>query len=142
MTQLTPRKFKQSASVRNLWHAEPEFETPADALLKPDYWAHVSSMLRCGDIIVALAEEKTWWMEMLVLDAGKLFAKVIELRRINITQAQMLNVPVPGGFEIKFRGPRKWSVLRGKDVLVEDKEKPEAEGWLRDHIAALGVKAA
>ena len=49
----------------------------------------------------------------------------------------MLNVDVPDGFEIKFRGPKLWSVLRGKDVLVEGKDKAGAEQWLREHLKAL-----
>jgi hypothetical protein len=142
MTQLTPRRFKSSDSIRNQWHAEPEFGTPADALLDPAYWAHVSSQMRRGDIVCALSEDNSYFCELLVIDAGKLFAKVIQLRCVKITSAQMLNVDVPDGYEIKFRGPRKWSVLRNKDVLKDDMEKTQAEAWLRDHLLANGVKAA
>jgi hypothetical protein len=142
MTQLTPRRFKPSNSVRNQWHVEPEFGTPPEALLDPAYWAHVSAQLRRGDIICALSEDNTYFSELLVIDAGKLFAKVIQLRCVQITAAQMLNVTVPEGYEIKFRGPKKWSVLRNKDVLKEDMEKPQAEAWLREHLLAMGVKAA
>lgn len=134
MTQLTPRRFKASEVVRNQWEAEPEFGTPAEALLNPAYWAHVSAQLRRRDVITALAEDNSYWSELLVLDAGKLFAKVVQLRCIQITQAQMLNVEVPDGFEIKFRGPKLWSVLRGKDVLVEGKDKAGAEQWLKEHL--------
>lgn len=137
MTQLTPRNFKQSNSVRNQWHAEPEFGTPAEALLDPGYWAHVSAQLRRGDIICAISQDNSYFIELLVLDAGKLFAKVVKLRCIEISQAQMLNVQVPEGFEIKFRGPKKWSVLRGKDVLIEDKTKQEAETWLTEHLRLI-----
>lgn len=134
MTQLTPRNFKAAEVVRNHWVADPEFGTPPEALLDKAYWAHVSAQLRRGDIITALAEDNSYWSELLVLDAGKLFAKVVQLRCVQITSAQMLNVEVPEGFEIKFRGPKKWSVLRGKDVLVEDKDKAGAEQWLKEHL--------
>lgn len=136
MTQLAPKNFEPSETVRNEWHAKPEFGTPPEALLDSAYWAHVSSKMRRGDIVYALAEDNSYFSELLVLDVGKLFAKVCQLRCVKITQAQMLNVEVPEGYEIKFRGPRKWSVLRGKDVLTEDKEKAEAERWLEDHIKA------
>jgi hypothetical protein len=136
MTQLTPRKFKAAEVVRNQWVAEPEFGTPPEALLDKAYWAHVSAQLRRGDIITALAEDNSYWSELLVLEAGKLFAKVAQLRCVKISQAQMLNIEVPDGYEIKFRGPKKWSVLRGKDVLKEDMDKATAEQWLTDHVAA------
>lgn len=134
MTQLTPRNFKAAEVLRNQWVAEPEFGTPPEALLDKAYWAHVSAQLRRGDIIVALAADNSYWSELLVLDAGKLFAKVLQLRCVQITQAQMLNVEVPEGFEIKFRGPKLWSVLRGKDVLIEGKDKTGAEQWLKEHL--------
>ncbi len=141
MTQLTPRNFKSSDSVRNQWHAQPEFGTPPEALLDPAYWAHVSAQLRRGDIIYALSEDNSYFVELLVIDAGKLFAKVVQLRCVKISTAQMLNVDVPEGYEIKFRGPKKWSVLRGKDVLKDDMEKSQAEQWLADHLK-VNPKAA
>jgi hypothetical protein len=140
MTQLAPRNFASSEVVRNQWHALPEYETPPEALLNPAYWAHVSAKMRRGDIVYALSQENSWFMELLVLDVGKLFAKVCQLRLVNIEPAQMLNVAVPEGFSIKFRGPKKWSVLRGLDVLKEDMSKAEAETWMSDHIK--GAKAA
>lgn len=141
MTQLSPRDFKPANSMRNQWDVEPEFGVPSEALLDPGYWAHVSAQLRRKDIIYALSKDNTYWSELLVIDAGKLFAKVVQLRCVQITQAQMLNVQVPEGFEIKFRGPKKWSVLRGKDVLKEDMDKAGAENWLREHIG-VNPKAA
>jgi hypothetical protein len=85
--------------------------------------------------------DSSYFIELLVLDVGKLFAKVCQLRCVEITPAQMLNVEVPEGFEIKFRGPRKWSVLRGKDVLMEGMEKGAAEQWLTDHLKAFSKAA-
>lgn len=145
MTQLAPRNFQEAAVVRNQWTAKPEFGTPSEALLDPAYWAHVSSKLRRGDIINALSEDNSYYSELLVLDAGKLFAKVCELRCVKITADQMLNITVPEGFEIKFRGPRKWSVLRqdGKETVVmkDGMDKQEAERWLAEHLHAFGKAA-
>lgn len=134
MTQLSPRNFKQSESVRNQWQVTPEHGTPPEALMDNAYWAHVSAYLRRGDIIVALPDDNSYYLELLVMDAGKLFAKVFELRCVKISSSQMLNIKVPDGYEIKFRGPRKWSVLRGKDVLKDDMDKQVAERWLEDHL--------
>lgn len=140
MTQLASNRLVPSEVLRNQWQAKPEHGTPHEALLERGYWAHVSVKLRRGDIITALAEDNSYFMEMLVLDAGKLFASVCQIRLIEITAAQMFNVKIPEGFEIKFRGPRKWSVLRGKDVLAEDMEKAAAETWLMDHLKVIETK--
>lgn len=132
--QIHPNKFQQSEVVRNQWAVTPEFGTPPEALLDPAYWAHVSSKLSRGDTITALAEDDSYFAEYMVLSAGRLFAKVVMLRRVEITAAQIFNNDVPEGFEIKFRGPRKWSVLRGKDVLKDGMDRGDAETWLRDHL--------
>lgn len=141
MTQLSPRNFQFSEEVRNQWHARPEYGTPSEALLDPAYWAHVSAKMRRGDIVCALSEDNSYYSELLVLDVGKLFAKVFALRCVKISPEQMLNVAVPNGFEIKFRGPRKWSVLRGTEVLKDDMDKQTAERWLEEHLKAFGKAA-
>lgn len=140
MTQLAPRSFEADDIVRNTWHAKPEFETPMDAMLDPAYWAHVSAKLRRGDIINALPDDNSYFAQFLVVDVGKLYAKVVKTPMcFEIKPAQMLNVEVPKGYEVKFRGPRKWSVLRGTDVLKEDMEKSDAERWLSDHVKAMAA---
>lgn len=136
MTQLAPKFFQPAEVMRNQWHVKPEYGTPPEALRDPSYWAHVSAQLRPGDVIYAMPDDKSYFSELLVIDAGKLFAKVCELRCVKLTASQVLNVKVPDGYEIKFRGPRKWSVLRGDDVLKEDMEKQQAEQWLTDHVKA------
>lgn len=140
MTQLAPRNLEPSDAARNEWNVKPEFGTPMDAMLDPAYWAHVSAKLRRGDIINVLPEDNTYFAQFLVLEAGKLFAKVVKTPMcFDIKPAQMLNIEVPKGYEIKFRGPRKWSVLRGTDVLKEDLEKSDAERWLSDHVKAMAA---
>ncbi len=137
MTQLNPDRMKLAEHVRRDWCATPEFETPPEALLDPGYWAHKAAHLTKGDIIHARPEDDSYFMELLVLEVGKLFAKVVALRVVKITDAQILNIKVPEGYEIKFRGPvKKWSVLRGTDVLAEGMLKAAAEKWVTDHVRA------
>lgn len=138
VTQLTPSRFTAAEVVRNQWFVKPEFGTPMDALLDPAYWAHVSSRLRRGDHIYAMSEDNSYHGAFLVMDSGRLFAKVVKIPGMcfDIKSAEMLNVQLPHGYDIKWRGPRKWTVLRGKDVLKEDLEKADAENWLRDHVKA------
>lgn len=142
MTQLAPHRFKQSEVVRNQWNAQPEHATPMEAMLEPGYWAHVSAMLNVGDHIYALSLDKTWHAAFLVIDAGKLYAKVVPIPGLcfEIKQAQIFDLEIPAGYEIPFRGETlKWCVVRGKDVLKEGLEKREAELWLKEHLATIGV---
>ena len=141
VTQLSPRAFHQSEMIRNQWHCEPEFGTPAEALLDPAYWAHVSVKMRRGDIICAFPHDNSYFSELIVIDAGRLFAKVVQLRCVEISSAQQSTFVLPEGFEIKFRGPRlKWSVLRGKQVMKEEFDRrASAEDWLMDHVKAMAA---
>jgi len=144
MTQLTPSRFKQSDVVRNQWHAEPEYGTPMEALLKPEYWAHVSAKLRRGDRIYALAEDNLYHAGLLVIEAGRLFAKVVKIpgECFEIESTQILNIDLPEGYDVKYRGLKKnWCVLRGTDVLKDGLSKTEAEAWVIDHLK-LKKKAA
>lgn len=127
---------------RNQWMVVPEHGTPPQALLNQAYWAHVSAMLRRGDIITVLPDDNSYYSELLVLDVGKLFAKVVELRCVVIESSKSLSITLPEGYEIKFRGPiQKWTVLRGKEILKDGMLKQQAENWLSEHLQAFNKVA-
>lgn len=139
MTQLEPKRLHptrlaQSEMARNQWNVSPEYGTPYEALLDPAYWAHVSAKLRRGDIITALSEDNSYFAEYIVLEPDKLRAEVALLTHVDLAANSKFNAEVPKGFEIKFRGPCKWSVLRGTDVLKEGMTRKEADAWLKDHV--------
>lgn len=99
-------------------------------------------MLRRGDIITVLPDDNSYYSELLVLDVGKLFAKVVELRCVVIESSKSLSITLPEGYEIKFRGPiQKWTVLRGKEILKDGMLKQQAENWLSEHLQAFNKVA-
>lgn len=135
MTQLATKNFQLSINgIRhNVFRVTPELDTPLDATLVPGYWAHVSAMLRIGDRIEVLAEDGSYFSELLVRDVGNLYAKVSVLSHTKFEQEV---VEVPEGYDVKWRGPSaKYGVLRGKDVLKDGfVGKAEANAWLTDLI--------
>lgn len=142
MTQLQTARFKFTEHENNDWTAYPETGTPFEALLDSSYWAHVSAKMKPFDEIRVIAEDGTYYGRLLVQDAGRLYAKVaklafVELNKVDVVQGSAASL---AGYEVKWRGPHeKWSVLRGKDVLVSGKSKDEAQAWLGQHLKTIAA---
>jgi len=144
MKKLAPSACFSADYKRNIWQAYPEpGVTPAD-LLDPGYWSNIAGMLRPYDRIEALVEDGGWWAELLVLEVGHNWAKVMMLREVEIRPGAESGPSVDqmSEHEIRYRGVKKWSVVRKADsaVLVEDlKTKEEAVGWLGAHLKAMAA---
>lgn len=139
MTQLASNRLQFAEHRRNIYTVTPEAGTPYDALLKDGYWAHVSAKLRSGDRIEVLAEDGSYFAELLVLDAGRLYAKVAELRhvKLDVVEVQEGDLMLEG-LEVKWQGPHlKWCVLRGKDRLKDTMDKASAIQWMKNHVRAV-----
>lgn len=121
---------------------------PFEDLLKPECWAHVAQLLRPGYRIEVLAEDGSYFAELLVVSAGRLWAKVAVLRKIDLTEA-VGEAPAQGAdtvMSIMWSGPHsKFRVIRqnasgGKDVMRDGFEtREEASVWMAEHIKALAA---
>ena len=135
MTQLAPNRFELSINgIRhNIFRVTPEMGTAPDALLDPHYWAHVSTKLSIGNIIEVMAEDGSYFAELLVRDVGNLFAKVAFKNPVTIFSNDE-DLVTPVGYEVKWRGPKaRFGVVHGKDVLKDGfVDKAEAHAWLND----------
>jgi hypothetical protein len=138
MTQLASNRLELSINgIRhNIFRVTPEMGTPPAALLDPHYWAHSSAKLRIGDIIEVLAEDGSYFAELLVRDVGNLFAKVAFKSPVMVFSDEAETAETPTGYEVKWRGPKaKFGVLHGKDVLKDGfVDKTEAHAWLDDLV--------
>lgn len=135
MTQLATRNFELSINgIRhNIFRVTPEIGTPPAALLDPHYWAHVSAKLRFGDVIEVLAEDGSYFAELLVRDVGNLYAKVAFKNPVTVFSTdEAMEAPV--GYAVKWRGPKaRFGVIHGTDVLKDGfVDKAEAHAWLDD----------
>lgn len=136
MTQLATNRFELSINgIRhNVFRVKPEIGTPPAALLDPHFWAHVSAKMSVGDLIEVLAEDGSYFAELLVRDVGNLFAKVaFKSPVVEFSKAEDER-EVPAGYEVKWRGPKlRFGVLHGRDVLKDGfVDKAEAHTWLDD----------
>jgi hypothetical protein len=143
MTQLQTQRFKQAEYERAVYTIIPEMDTPMDAILQPGYWAHVASRLKPWDIIEVRGEDGSYFAELLVQSAGKLFANVALLRSVDLKQKAAPGSidTIPPGYDVKYQGPLlKWSVLRGSDRIKDGLDmEVQARTWLNEHISATAL---
>jgi hypothetical protein len=129
--------FQEAAAARNEWAITPEPGVNPDDLLKPEYWAHVAWRLRPLDLVEVRAADGRYWGQLLVTNAGRLWATVRPIIFIE-TEVSTDDVVVEG-LVIRWRGGvGKWSVLRHDDrglvVLQEGMEhKSDAISWAANH---------
>lgn len=133
---MSPSQFREYAHVNRLWRCNPEVATSFEDLFRPEYWAHVAATVLAGDRIEALAEDMSYFAELLVVDASRNWVKVKLLRKVELTEEEAEPLVVDEEYEVKWRGNRRWSVVRRVDgaVLQENlASKAEGYAWLADH---------
>ncbi len=135
---------------------------PPDAV-QPEFYANIAARLKPWDQIELRAADGTWYMEVMVLDASRSWARVypvlgpamfttpdVSLTQAVTTDAGRPNVPAPRApaaedFEVRHRGSKKWSVLRRADgeVIAENlNTKQAAELELDAHLQRPMAAAA
>jgi replicative DNA helicase len=149
---LTPNRLTQAEFARVIFAVTPEYGTKIEDVLKPEYWAHVASKLKPRCRIEVLAEDNSYFAELLVVTCGKTFASVTVLRHIDLTgkvakpQTAPDNTEGLGEFSTAdhyvdyVQGQSKGRVIqRATKIVVKDgfASKKEAAKWMRDHEAEL-----
>lgn len=117
-------------------HTEPE------DLLKPEYWAHVSTHVTPRTSIEAWGDDGTWMARYVVLEAGRNWAKLhmTEKHRLTTVDVALTQAEAMSPYEITHRGPHcQWSVIRKKDNQVVHEGEATRDGavnWLRERLKA------
>lgn len=138
MTQLASNRLHFAEHRRNIFDVVPEKGTPFEVLLKDGYWAHVSAKLKPGDRIEVRAEDGSYFAELMVMDAGRLYAKVAVLMHVKLDAIEVRESDMAvADYRVEHCGPQlKWCVLRGKDRLKEGLDKASAVQWMQSHAKA------
>lgn len=144
MTQLANRNFSMKRSMVNEWYAKPEAGTPLEAVLEPKYWAHCSAQLAPEDVITVIPEGTPWRAELMVLDAGRGFAKVVVLSHVDLESHEVTgDMPSADDYDVRWAGRHaKWRVVRKSDkrVMVEGQPtKQDALLWVSSHRKAMAA---
>lgn len=138
---IVPR-FKNAEFERVIYQACPEAGVTFEEVCEPAFWSHVAEKLKPSDRIEVLAEDGSYFAELLVVDAGRLYAKVAVLRFVELSSPDVAGIEKTlAEFKVEFKGPTlKHVVIRLSDnQIVQDgiARKIDAEEWIREHVKAL-----
>lgn len=114
-----------------------------ERVMQTDFWAHVGGKLRPFDRITLMAEDRTWMAELVVLSAGKGFARMHLLQRFDLVEsADELEAGEADALPltVKWNGPaEKWVVIRKADqqkLKVGMDSKTDAESFALNYRRA------
>lgn len=139
---LLSKHMRLAEHARQCWHVTPRLEDGPDCISDPTWWVHVSRLLQPGAKVEVLAENREWYAEGIVMEAGTFGAKVaLTLGPIKLVNEAV--VEQADEYEIKWAGPSaKYRVIRKKDnrVLKEEcQTKEEAVTWIKSHKNAMAA---
>lgn len=131
--KLLPGDLKRSEFARTEYVAAIASGTTIEQLEEPQFWSHVARDLRRTDKIVAIAEDGSYYAELIVTSTGVGFVKVRTLFHVPLEEAS--DEDGDGEREplcrIKHLPGQKWSVQRLSDGMwikkgFEDREAARA----------------
>lgn len=135
MHRITTAETKTAEVARNHWIVQPEHVIPAEELLVEETWTHVAAQLRTGDRVDVLAVDMSYFVELLVIDAGPRWgAKMHLLKAHSLEPPKITLTDTEGRFSIKFRGRYRYCVIRKSDgnVMAENMTAAGAKAWIEE----------
>lgn len=131
----------ESHYIQRLRHIVPP-EVPFEAVLRPEFWAHVAPKLRPQDEIVVSTEDGSWRAELVVRWVRRLAVGVSPLHYKDFAEEEAAQPAEArdSGFDVEWGGPsHKWRVVRKSDRAVVKKSletQAQAEQWVKNHQVA------
>jgi hypothetical protein len=147
--KLPPARMRLAEFVRSVHAITPEVGVTREDFKRPDFWGNVSNMLKPNDRIEVVAQDGEFFAEFLVVSCGKQFAKVVELRYVELAEHMPedneerfdVNSLAAGDYEIKYgNNEDKFRVIRKSDKEILHKgsaTKAEAGKWLDEYLVAM-----
>jgi hypothetical protein len=137
VSKILHQRLRQVEFARNCWAVTPERTTTFEDMLSPAYWSHVARTLKQGDRIEVLADDFSYFAELIVTSTADTEANVAVLRKVELGEAKASPKAETDECEVTHRGTAGWSVIRKSDktVLFEKGEtKAQAKDWLAKHV--------
>ena len=142
---LNPAAATLAEHARNTWAVTVDPKTVRAEIESPSFWSHIAHRLKAKDHIEVYSADGSFYAEYMVLSSDRTWAKVVALSWIDLTTIKSeVSDEVMKSYTVKWRGPKRWSVLRNADnaVLHEGVHSEEdAHKWLEIHLKTLGIAA-
>lgn len=138
---LSAGRMRPTEAMRQTYSVLVETGTPRDAILKPEFWAHVAAKLRPMDHIEVMDDAGTWLAVLMVRSTGRTEALVALLWSAEL--AAPAAVDLPAEYTAEYKGLKaKWVVIRRADkTVIRDGmgSREEAESYIRSHVKAMAA---
>ena len=137
---LNAQHMKPVEFVRNVFGVTAPAGSKFEDVLKTDFWTHVAARFHPTDRIEVMADDGSWFAELIVISCARNWAKVSTLRFVELSESTPDEAPA-GEFEVKWRGQANGHcVVRLSDKEVIKSNFPtakEAKVWLAEHEANM-----
>lgn len=136
---LLTKYFSEANFASTTYMASPEAGIEKKDLLNPEYWAQVAAKLRPDDIIRVIPQDKSFYLELLVTDQTKLWARVVELNYVPLNAKSIVSTDsVFDRIEAKHFGVAgQWKAVRKEGgALVNESSfnsREACEEWIEKH---------
>lgn len=143
---LNPNGLELAEARRVVYFVTAAEGVQPDDVLRPEYWTHEAAKLKPRNRIEIHAYDGTWFMEVMVLDVSRAFARVkpiigpVSLTTVDVAQTQAYFDRLQLSYEVLLRGPKRWSIVHkeSRDIIKEDIETRDAAMlWLKENAAKL-----
>ncbi len=131
--------FKLRESVNNRWRVVVPSGTPRNQLTVSDLYRLVAGDLVPYDKVILVADNSSWYAEMLVIDSGTGHASLVELVFKELPRTIVADGDLPANHEVFHGGPDSgWCVRRVGDNVMLGTNFPSrqaAVAHLLDHAS-------
>jgi hypothetical protein len=135
-----PVRLAEGDHIRHVWVISVAPDVTLDVVRQPEFWSHVAANLSPCDRIEVMPEDMSWFAELMVLEADRVWAKTAVMRFVELAGA---DVDVTGsGFKVEYKGPeKKHCVIRESDKQILQEgiaKKADAQAWIVTHLKTVG----
>jgi hypothetical protein len=138
---LDPSRFTENVYVNTDWTLTVERGTSLEDVLNPAFLANVANRLHPYDHIRVRVDSGEWYAELMVLQCGRVWAKLMVLSKHSLTDEEVNAEEVDDQYFVQFCGPhKKFCVIRKSDkeaIKEQCANKSEAQAWLSSHLLTL-----
>jgi len=124
--------FQQAEFKRTVWHLQLREGESREDILRPDFWTHIRSRVKQNDHIEITHEHANYFAELIVIASDSIGLRVAFLRELDLSKLESSSVD-EGDYMVKFRGPRKFSIIRRSDNVVIE-ENIATEGMAKQRL--------
>ena len=138
-----PNRLKGAEYAFNTWRLVVPSETTIEDLKRGAFYAHIAQQLKHGDLIQVMPDNRSYFVELLVIDSGAQFAKVTVIREVKLEALQAATSAAFPGYTVEYAGDHeRWRVIRDSDrkpLKSNQATQADAFTWLTNHLKALAA---